>query len=268
MRPGTLHLGQRLEHVAPDGEVVAAQFADGSAVSASLLVGADGIHSTVRRFVTGDATLRYSGQTCWRGLAPVALAPPLADSSWEVWGGPARFGFASTSAREVYWFAPVTASAGTTIEGAAAKANLAERYRHFPAPVPALLDATPAEQILQTDLYDLTPIPQWSSGRVVLLGDAAHAMTPNLGQGGAQAMEDALSLASHVRANGLTPAALDAYERARRPKAMRLVALSRQFGQLAHWEHGVARLLRDVALRAMPASMQLRQMDWIFKAQL
>ncbi|MEO6527401.1 MAG: FAD-dependent monooxygenase [Gemmatimonadaceae bacterium] len=267
-RPGTVHLKHRLEHVALDVDVVVAHFEHGATVQGQLLIGADGIHSVARRFVVPDASLRYSGQSCWRGLAPIALDPSDADGVREIWGGRERFGFARTGPQEVYWFAPVTAPAGTTITPSAAKVELIGRYRRFPSPVAAILDATPAEAILQTDLYDLAPLAHWSSGRVVLLGDAAHAMTPNLGQGGAQAMEDALSLAVHVQAHGASPAALRAYEGARRAKALRLVALSKRVGQMAHWENRVARSLRDLALRAMPLAVQTWQMDSIFTPQL
>jgi 2-polyprenyl-6-methoxyphenol hydroxylase-like FAD-dependent oxidoreductase len=268
LRPGTLHTGRRLVGFTAEGATVRAEFADGKEEVGSLLVGADGIHSAVRAVLHPRISLRYSGQTCFRALAPVALSAEMRRTAWEVWGGAARFGFSGVGGDTVYWFAPFTAPAGTRVERVGLKKALADRYAAFPDPVPAVIEATPEEAIYQTDLLDFPPLRGWRRGRVVLLGDAAHAMTPNLGQGGAQALEDAISLATRLESLDDPTPALAEYERIRARRTGRLVRLSWHFGRLAHWEGSVARKMRNIALRATPASAQQRQTENLFSPRL
>jgi 2-polyprenyl-6-methoxyphenol hydroxylase-like FAD-dependent oxidoreductase len=263
LEPGTLRLGQRFTRYHEDGDVVTARFSDGSTASGALLVGADGIHSAVRQQAFPGSNLRYSGQTCYRGLAAMRAHGDLYGTGAEIWGGSHRFGYSAVDMGTVYWFAPVLGAAGGAVP-ADVKAHLLEAYAHFPPPVPDILAATEEDAILQTDLYDLAPLPGWCAGRVALLGDAAHASTPNLGQGGAQAMEDALALARRVTREGATPAALQSYWQARRRRAGMIVSRSRTFGRMAHWTHPAARALRNVVLRSVPARLQARQIETLF----
>jgi 2-polyprenyl-6-methoxyphenol hydroxylase-like FAD-dependent oxidoreductase len=264
LRPGSLHLGRHMVRFRCRADGVQAHFADGSAADGQLLVGADGIHSTVRRHLHPEVTLRYSGQTCFRALAPLRLPESLRQTAWEVWGGAARFGFSGVGGDTVYWFAPITAPAGTPWDQDGLKGRLLERYAAFPAIVAETIEATPAEAIMQTDLSDFPPIDTWHHRRVVLLGDAAHAMTPNLGQGGAQSLEDALALASRLHALGLTPGALAEYERARARRTRRMVRVAWHLGRMSHWENPALRWLRNAALRATPARLQQRQTEDLF----
>jgi 2-polyprenyl-6-methoxyphenol hydroxylase-like FAD-dependent oxidoreductase len=219
LAPGALHLGKRCTGFAPDGQGVVARFAGGAEARGDLLVAADGIHSAVREQLLLWVPLRYSGLTCYRGIADLELPPELVRVCWEVWGGAARLGFSAVGPRQVYWFAPVTAPADSPLpSGEALTALLAGQYAGFPAPIPDILRHTPPAEVVRTDLYDFAPIGRWWSGRVVLLGDAAHAMTPNLGQGGAQAVEDAYVLADRLAGCAGVEQALSEYERLRLPK--------------------------------------------------
>jgi 2-polyprenyl-6-methoxyphenol hydroxylase-like FAD-dependent oxidoreductase len=195
---GTVHLGKRCTGVESDPAGVTVRFADGSQERGDLLIGADGIHSAVRERLFPPVELRYSGQTCYRGIADMELPAGLEHTCWEVWGGALRVGFSAIGPRSLYWFAPLLAPAGSPAPAKALSAWLADQYAAFPAPVPEMLRQTAAE-IIRTDLYDFAPRSPWSCGRVVLLGDAAHATTPNLGQGGAQALEDATCWPSNWR---------------------------------------------------------------------
>ena len=185
---------------------------------------------------------------------------------WEVWGGAARFGFSAVGPSHVYWFGPVTAPAGgaTAAVTNTDMATLRERYKDFPDPIPQTLLHTAAADTIRVDLYDFAPLRRWHRGRVALVGDAAHAMTPNLGQGGAQALEDAYALAASLASELNVEAALAQYERVRRPKASRIVRTAWWFGKMAHLEGRWPRRLRNAALRSTPEAVNRRQIDALY----
>lgn len=254
LRPGTLHLGRRFTHFQQDRERVYVHFDDGTRAEGELLIGADGIHSTVRAQLFPDACLRYSGQTCYRGIANTTLPAGLHPVCREIWGGANRFGFSAVDEESVYWFAPVSAPARQKLTEDIIP-FLGNRYRAFPAPVPALIRNTKPEDVFLTDLYDLAPLARYWQGRVVLLGDAAHAMTPNLGQGGAQAIEDGVALARQVACNSDPTLAFHRYQRQRRPRARRLVQQSWWMGQIAHLRPHWLRRGRNLLLQRLPSRL-------------
>ena len=139
-----------------------------------------------------------------------------------------------------------------------------DRYASFPEPIPSILAHTHSYDVIRVDLYDLPELVGWHKGRIVLVGDAAHATTPNLGQGGAQAVEDAWALAHALANQSTVEAGLAAYERARRAKARRVVTMSRWMGRLAHLESGWARASRNFVLRALPQRLTMDQLDWLY----
>jgi 2-polyprenyl-6-methoxyphenol hydroxylase-like FAD-dependent oxidoreductase len=265
MRPGVLHLGSRFTHFEQELTQVRAYFEDGSGKTADLLVGADGIHSRVREQLFPGVPLRYSGQTCFRGVSEIALPNDLARICREIWGGKNRFGFSPVGPDQVYWFAPQLSPPGEVDSPEARTRSLLDSYRHFPNPVPDILAATRIEDTIRTDLFDFPPIASWSANNVALLGDAAHAMTPNLGQGGAQAVEDAYVLARQFARTASIPEALKNYERIRIPKARSLVKASWAFGQIAHWQNPLAQWARDAAIRWTPHSVEQKQLDKLYR---
>ena len=195
------------------GEVVA-KLGDGSEARAELLVGADGLRSVVRASVA-SSTPRYGGYTAWRGVSPVRVQPGRLSESW---GVGERFGLVDIGAG-TYWFATDNASEGETEDPGGRKQALMRRFAAWHPPIPAVLEATPDASILRNDVYFLDPLAHWSDGRIVLLGDAAHATTPGVGQGAAQAIEDAVALADVLAHNEELPAALARYETLRRGRA-------------------------------------------------
>ena len=234
---------------------VLALFADGTEERGDLLVGADGLRSAVRTALYGPEALRAAGYVAWRGLA---LAAPLwpAGASAEIWGRGLRFGIARVDERTIYWFAVQNLPPGGRDPEAGAKPGLLERFGEWCAPVPALLAATPEEGILRNDILDRPPRPApWGRGRVTLLGDAAHPMTPNLGQGACQALEDAVVLARRVEGAADPGEGLRAYEAQRAPRTSAFVTRSHRAGAVGGWASPTACALRDCALRAVPGPM-------------
>jgi 2-polyprenyl-6-methoxyphenol hydroxylase-like FAD-dependent oxidoreductase len=229
---------------------------DGSRLDADLLVGADGLHSAVRTQMCGHEPPRFAGYTSWRGITPAgAVAPP--DRVTETWGRGERFGVVDIGFGEIYWFAVADAPQGGT--DGDVRNELRSRFGGWHAPVPAVLEATPADRILRTDIFDREPITRWHDGRVVLLGDAAHPMTPNLGQGAAQAIEDAGELATRLHAASTVEDALHTYEAARIGRTRAFVLASRRFGEVAQWRRPLAVFARDLMMRLTP--------EWALVAQ-
>jgi 2-polyprenyl-6-methoxyphenol hydroxylase-like FAD-dependent oxidoreductase len=260
-----IHTGARCTGVEARGDRVAVHFADGGETEASVVIGADGLRSAVRESIFPGVPLRYSGQTSYRGVLTFALPLAFDGMGWEVWSAGARFGFSAIGDGEVYWYATADAPAGGSDAPGALHRRLQALAAPFPAPVPELVAATDEARITRTDLTDFAPIGSWHRGRVALLGDAAHATTPNLGQGGAQAVEDAWVLASRLAASDTPEAAFAAYERIRGPKARKVVTTSWRFGKIAHLSNPLARGARNLLLRLTPASVARRQSDALYR---
>ncbi len=275
LAPGGLRLGRRavaIEVGEPDGGAPArVRFEDGDELEADVVIGADGLRSVAREAVTPGVPLRYSGVTCWRGIADHRLPDGDATVCREVWGGAARLGYSAIGRDQIYFFACLSAPAGGRDDGPA-KPALVERYASFPSPVPAITAAADPATLIRTDLFDVETPARWHRGRVVLLGDAAHAMTPNLGQGGAQAIEDGFALAACLATClAATPSVADAfaaYQAMRRPRALRIARLAWRLGRIAHYQNPIARGLRNFVLRATPDAVARRQTDQLYDAGL
>jgi 2-polyprenyl-6-methoxyphenol hydroxylase-like FAD-dependent oxidoreductase len=247
----TVRLGCEVTGVGGDARRATATLADGTVEDGDLVVGADGLHSRVRERLLGPTPLVYSGQTSWRGVTgPVDLLE--AGTSIESWGPGRRFGMVALAGRRVYWFAVADAAPGATDRPESVRDDLALAYRGWHEPVTRVIEATSPDAIIRTDIFDRDPVARWTRDRVTLLGDAAHPMTPNLGQGAGQAVEDALVLCEALARSSSIDDALRAYERKRIPRTTRVVADSRELGRLAHWRHPAARWLRNQALRMIP----------------
>jgi 2-polyprenyl-6-methoxyphenol hydroxylase-like FAD-dependent oxidoreductase len=261
---GTLHLGKAARQIEQDGQSVHVQFADGSTAQGSVALAADGVRSGVRRQLFPEAQPRYSGQSSYRAVMRTALPIELEQVGQEIWGRGRRFGFSPIGGGEVYCFATLDAPPGVTESVAQAKAQLQELFASFPAPVSNLIAAAEAEQLIRTDMDDLRPLPRWYHGRVALLGDAAHATTPNLGQGGAQAIEDAWVLAESLARYAAPEQAFAAYQRTRQAKATMVVNRSWQMGKLAHLKNPLGRALRNALMRGAPPSLSQKQFDALY----
>ena len=253
-----IHLGRQCRDFEQSGERVTVHFADGSEATGDALVGADGLRSVVRERLGIPGALKYSGYTAWRSVTPFDAGGLIAG---ETFGCGQRFGLVPITGNRVYWYATDNVPEGGRDEPGAAKERLLERFRTWHAPIPAILEATDAGAILRNDIYDRDPVDRWGGGRVTLVGDAAHPMTPNLGQGGCQAIEDGLVLARHLDGEGDVPAALRAYEAERIPRTSSIVTRSRRVGQMGQIESPVLCKLRDAALKWIPLSMTYRGLE-------
>lgn len=251
-----VRLGARCLGFEQGAQGVTVRFADGSSDAADLLVGADGLRSAVRAQLHGPQPPRYAGYTAWRAVVPFEHAQLLPGESW---GAGARFGQVPLGDGRVYWFATKNTPPGGR-SAAGERAELLRLFGGWHAPIPALIAATPEADILRHDLFDRPPLGRWGAGRVTLLGDAAHPMTPNLGQGACQAIEDAVVLTKRLVAGGDPTAALRAYEADRQPRTAQIMRQSRQIGAVGQWQGPLSVAARNLLMRALGPRLQARQL--------
>jgi 2-polyprenyl-6-methoxyphenol hydroxylase-like FAD-dependent oxidoreductase len=239
-----------------DASGVTAQFRNGAVSRGDILIGADSLHSVVRSALFGKSPARYAGYTAWRSVAALEGGDLAA---CEIWGRGRRFGIVPMRDNRIYWYATCNAPEGEPDSPGQAKQNLLRLFRGWQYPVEQLIESSAESAILRNDIYDRPPLPRWSENRVTLLGDAAHPMTPNLGQGGCQAIEDALVLAACLAASSDIASALRAYQARRIPRTGKIVLASRRIGKIAQWSHPALCFLRNAAVRATPAWLARRQ---------
>jgi len=249
---GMVTLGKRRTEVRPGGDIAVACFADGSEIEADIIVGADGIHSPVRASLFGPDAPRFTGKICYRAVVAagaVGGTRPAAEGAQ--WFGPhgtivlyplrgeelvnVVCHYDDDSYRHESWIAEC------------GRQEVLERYTGWHESLRRLFAA--ADTWYKWALYDRDPIPQWTRGRITLLGDAAHPMLPYLGQGACQAIEDGAVLATALSAEAADPVTgLARYERTRRPRASRVVLAARERGLSNHLTSPWAAWRRDLTI--------------------
>jgi 2-polyprenyl-6-methoxyphenol hydroxylase-like FAD-dependent oxidoreductase len=238
---------------------------EGESLDADLVVAADGVGSRLRTALFPDHPgPAYSGSTVLRALTehPVDLT-----ADFELtWGRGAEFGHIAFTDGRAEWHAVLKTDPGIRHRDPLAAVH--DRFGDWHDPIPALLDATRPADVLHHDVHELAvPLPSFTAGRVALLGDAAHAMTPNLGQGACQALEDAVTLAAALAAEPTTDAALARYDAERRPRSQAVARAARQAGRMGHQlTNPLAVAVRDLAIRLTPFAVSkhavLRHHAW------
>jgi len=219
----------------------------GEELTADLIVGADGLRSTVRAWTIGAAEPVDSGIVAWRGVASLAGVVPAGE--W--WGAGCIAGPVPLSAGRTYCYVAYRGAEGDRDE-------LRRRVGRFGAPVPEAVEVA-GDAALCHRLFDRPPADRWSRGATTLLGDAAHPMLPFLGQGACSALEDAVALAAALDGAQDVEAALAAYEGARRPRTASLVKGSRSAARVALLEPGPLRSIRNFAVAHTPMALRMRQ---------
>ena len=265
--PERVHVQHKLTDVEQKGERVVARFENGATVEADVLVGADGIHSKVRHIVFGPEKARFTGCVAWRGLVP---AERIRDLDIEVashnWMGPdGHVVHYWVSAGRFMNVVCVTEHGDWTSESWTQKGNVADamaRYKGWHPQVRRLIASFPETYIWA--LHDRLPLPQWSEGRITLLGDACHPMLPFMAQGAAQSIEDGAALASLLEtASGNVPGALRRYEAIRKPRATRLQEASANNRTRFHLPDGPEQQARDQAM-ATSGDRSIANIGWLY----
>ena len=232
LQPAAVHVGTAVAGVEQGGNVVTALLGNGERISADWLVGADGIHSTVRTALFGHDAPLFTGFVAFRGLVPAAGAPAaLLDPPLCMTMGPRRLLMRyPLRNRTVINFVALAHRSAWMEEGWSVRAELAElqaEFHDFEPVSQQLLALTPRDRLFKWGLFDRDPLPTWTRDRATLLGDAAHAMPPFTGQGAVMALEDAAVLGRCAAAAGDPEEAMQRYEKARHARVVAALAMSR-----------------------------------------
>jgi 2-polyprenyl-6-methoxyphenol hydroxylase-like FAD-dependent oxidoreductase len=236
-------LGIAVTGLRQDADRVIVDFSDGSRADYALVVGADGIHSTVRTLAIGGPPPRYAGQVVWRSVTPTR--PRGVDRMVVVMGDGCFFGLVPVGSGRTYGFGGLDASDPfeDPLEGRVERVR--QRFAQLGGAVPEYLGALECDEQLRFDVIEWVDLDHWHTGRVVLIGDAAHAGPPHMGQGGCMAMEDALVLSECLHTADTVEIALDAYATRRRSRTDWVQEQSR--AALQFWL--LPPVARDAALR-------------------
>ncbi|MFN3655761.1 MAG: FAD-dependent monooxygenase [Pseudolabrys sp.] len=265
--PERLHLGHRLAGFADRGDRVEAQFDNGLRVEADALIGADGIHSTVRRLLFGPGEPQFTGCLAYRGLVPAERVRHLGlEVTAQIWMGPGKhvvtyyvaggrlMNFVANVEQDS-WTRESWSDRGDPAALRAAFADWAPQLRGILAEV---------DETFIWGLFDRAPLQRWSVGRVTLLGDACHPMLPYMAQGAAQALEDGAALAACLTQNTDVAAALQRYERIRLPRTARVQLAARNNKTRFHLPDGPEQRARDAKMAEGATDFSFDAVAWLY----
>jgi len=265
--PERVHVGHRLVGLEDFGDRVEARFEGVDPVSADVLVGADGIHSTVRELVFGPQDANFTGCVAYRGLIPSKrLADLELEVTAQVWMGPGKhFVHYYVQAARLVNFVAIVEQDSWTRESWTDKGDVAAalaEYEGWHPQVQTIIGSV--DETFIWALFDRAPLERWSVGRVTLLGDACHPMLPFMAQGAAQAIEDGATLASCLQTGQDIPEALRLYEELRLPRASKIQGLSAQNKIRFHLPDGPEQEERDAMMASGSTDWSLRAVAWIY----
>ncbi|HXI24152.1 MAG TPA: FAD-dependent monooxygenase [Pyrinomonadaceae bacterium] len=279
----TIHLGQVFKSYEQLPDQIIAHFDNASSVTCDVLVAADGIHSQARMQLLNDGPPTEHSYAAWRGVVPHTPSNVMAGTATEIYGRGQRFGFGPLGFGKVGWWASTNKSLmrdhrvnpGSETGALAIRDELLRLFADWHEPVLDLIQATPLTAFVRNGVFDRSPITNWGTDRVTLLGDAIHPITPNLGQGGGLAIEDAAILArcfeKYVSPEHLFPEntlsvtkALHSFSALRRDRAAAVARYSRFYGVIGQWEGRLAVGLRDRILSLVPNVLTERFLRGVF----
>ncbi len=261
--PGTIQFGKSAVDFNQQITGVSIVFSDGSAQQADYLIAADGIHSIVRHKLLPNSKPRYAGYTCWRAVIDDLPPGMNMEEMCETWGPGRRFGVVPLTDNRVYWFATLNAKPDDPRMREARIEDIQNIFKNFHFPIPDILARTTNKQLIWGEIIDLKPICQFAFGKVVLIGDAAHASTPNLGQGACMAIEDAATLANSL-AKYEPEEAFRRFEIHRIKRTTGLVNQSWGLGKIAQLENPILIAIRNAVFRRIPQKTIQHQLKELY----
>jgi len=275
--PDSIHLGHVFESFAQSSGVVVARFTNGKPLEFDLLIGADGLHSRVRAQLLSDGPPTYRDYIAWRGVVDFTPKSLTRASAIEIYGNGKRFGIGPLGRDKVGWWVSVNKNSPNAEAHKTARENdvsprdeLLQMFDGWCEPVPELIRATPLSSLIRNPVFDRKPVRKWGEGSVTLMGDAVHPLTPNLGQGGCLAIEDAAILArclskyaAPTNSASSIAVALRKFEMLRFARTATVARCSRMYGIVGQWENPWAVRLRRTVLSSIPDCLTQRLLRWV-----
>lgn len=252
--------GQRVEQT-KNG--ITLHFSDGTSATGNYLLACDGIRSAIRQQFLPNVRPVYAGYTIWRGLLTAEEQQIKIEYPFKTWGKKGQFGAVPMTNHRIYWFASFKAKAKDEKLKSIQVRDLQKHFKGYHDPIPQILALSTDENLLWNDAEELPPIPNFAFGRVLLLGDAAHAMTPNLGQGACQAIEDAVVLAMILKKETTPEKAFLQFEKERMPRVREATRISANAGKAAHFNNYFSIALRNLMMPLMAKSAFQKQIDYL-----
>lgn len=264
----SIHLNRVFASYEQSSDRIVVHFADGSSEECDILIGADGLHSQVRAQLLHDGPPIDRGYSSWRGVAPHTPASLVPATAYEIYGRGQRFGIGPLGRGRVGWWAAANTNRERGINSPLSvdRPELLQLFEGWCEPVMELIEATPLTSLVRNEVFDRLPSRKWGEGAMTLLGDAIHPATPNLGQGGCLAIEDAAVLARTLQKYGVDDRALALrkFERLRFERTTAIARYSRIYGAAGQWKNAVAVQLRGLVLSAFPGFLTERLLRAVF----
>jgi 2-polyprenyl-6-methoxyphenol hydroxylase-like FAD-dependent oxidoreductase len=240
-------------------------FEDGTKTTGDYLLACDGIHSNIRKQLVPNISIRYAGYTCWRGVLEHNIENFDTTFATETWGKNGRFGVVPLTKNRIYWFACINSKkAENEFYKTYSIQQLQENYKEYHFPISEALLLTKQENIFWDDISDFKPLKKLAFGNVLLMGDAGHATTPNMGQGACQAIEDAAILKLCFKKETTIEIAFESFEQLRLPRTTQIVNNSWTFGKLAQISNGLGINMRNFMIKHTPESVTKKQIDFLY----
>ncbi|WP_108808648.1 FAD-dependent monooxygenase [Aquimarina spinulae] len=239
-------------------------FTDGTSIQTRSIIGADGINSGVRKQLFPNSKIRYTGQTCWRGVSDYNLNSELQSVGFTLWGQKFQFGISKISEGKVYWFAVKLSEPNLQDDRENLKDKLTNMFSGYHPLVNDLIKNTSIDKIIRGDLSDLELLQKWNTQNICLIGDAAHSMTPDLGQGGAQAIEDAFYIVNFIKKSSSLETAYNDFYTYRKSKVEKLVKQSRITSKIAITNR-FNEIIRNFILKYTPEKFMQKQMVELYQ---
>lgn len=256
-----INLAHKLTTIVKNKNGYDLSFENGNQIKSSTILGADGLNSIVRQNTFPNNSIRNANQICWRGVTEYELPLKFRNELNEAWGKSERFGFVQIAENKVYWYA--LKSFKNDMDEFSFN-DLHQYFSSYNSIIKDIINSTKKEQINTAEISDLKPTNTWFKGNVCLIGDSAHATTPNMGQGACQAIEDAYILSECLNKYETTKA-FSEYQKLRLRKAHQVVKTSWIIGKMAHLSNPILIGLRNQMLRLTPTSVNRKQNEQIFQ---
>jgi len=258
-----LSLGKRAIRLNQQNDYIELYFEDGSIHRTKYLIISDGVKSPLRQQLVPDSKPRYSGYSCWR--ATIDNSNLNLQKGSETWGNKGRFGLTPLVNNRIYWYACINGPQQSPKFKDFGIQDLKNQFSNYHAPIQEVLSRTLDSQLIWSDIIDIKPLKNFAYNNILIIGDAAHACTPNMGQGACQALEDVAILNNELQKDQSVNTAFLSFEKRRLARTKYITDTSKLIGEVAQWENKLLISVRNNLMKIMPDKMNQQALIKLFK---